>query len=385
MISILDIHNRFSNDSSANSTLSLYANSYINPFFVSVNYFTIGREYKKDFKIAGYNALADISYNRYGESKFLYGIFSNIRIGMRAGWSSMTPKEPNWGANIKKQFSQNVYFGLSSNSAGLFKNSSLFMQLSMYLPYLNSMTSSNVSWSRQTINQQVSGSLGFDAGNLEFVAASQRGGGFAGRGAANVRFFMDNNNNGEYDANDSELTDYEVSIINVNVLSNKSGGIIRLSNLTPYDRINIKVDESSAKNPLVLPLKKEFSFTSDPNVYQEIDIPCVMGGAFEGRVIYQFAPDSSKAQPGVRLILRCVDAGTEESLAVFSDGSFYKMGVAPGKYELTLDPTQAKILKTRAEPLAITIRNTMEGDYLSGLTLTLYPLEKRAPGGADTK
>jgi hypothetical protein len=79
--------------------------------------------------------------------------------------------------------------------------------------------------------------------------------------------------------------------------------------------------------------------------------------------------------PGLRIQLRSSDGAFVAVLPVFADGTFYHLGLAPGRYHAEVDAAQLDFLGVRSEPLAreFTVRATREGDFLEGIDFLLVP------------
>ncbi|MCL5033888.1 MAG: SPOR domain-containing protein, partial [Bacteroidetes bacterium] len=79
------------------------------------------------------------------------------------------------------------------------------------------------------------------------------------------------------------------------------------------------------------------------------------------------------AVPGLTLELQSLTGKFRKSISVFNDGSFYYMGLAPGKYEASVDSAQMATLGVYSDParLKFEIRPTKNGDYVEGLKILL--------------
>ncbi len=83
------------------------------------------------------------------------------------------------------------------------------------------------------------------------------------------------------------------------------------------------------------------------------------------------AVDSTVAIPGARLLLRRHGSSQTVRLVTFSDGGFYLIGVKPGDYELSVDPTVLARLGLSAQPIGFTVPSSAEGATVDGLELRL--------------
>jgi hypothetical protein len=141
-------------------------------------------------------------------------------------------------------------------------------------------------------------------------------------------------------------------------------------NLIPYCKYNIVVEQSSFKNPLLLPTSSKFSFVADPNSYKLIDIPCYAAGVVEGAVV---GDNQKPLNNGVKIHIISTDSSYDKVIPVFRDGTFYNMGVPPGKYIAFVDSLQLKVLGYESNPSSINfnVRRTADGDYIEGLNFVL--------------
>jgi len=101
-----------------------------------------------------------------------------------------------------------------------------------------------------------------------------------------------------------------------------------------------------------------------------VDIPIVPGGVIEGRVVRQ-AVDSTVAIAGARPLLRRHGSSQAARLVTFSDGGFSLIGVKPGEYELSVEPSVLARLGLSALPIAFAVPSSAEGATVDGLELRL--------------
>jgi hypothetical protein len=81
--------------------------------------------------------------------------------------------------------------------------------------------------------------------------------------------------------------------------------------------------------------------------------------------------DSTVATAGVGLLLRRRGSSQSVRLVTFSDGGFYLIGVRPGEYELSADPSVLTRLGLSAAPIAFTVPSSAEGATVDGLELRM--------------
>ena len=110
--------------------------------------------------------------------------------------------------------------------------------------------------------------------------------------------------------------------------------------------------------------------TPSANRFINLDLAVAVGGVAEGMV------QRSDAVGVAGLLLRLTRNGGRERLAVrtFADGGFYAVGLRPGEWRVTPDPSELAGLALAAIPLTIQIAATPDGAIADGLRLRLQPV-----------
>jgi hypothetical protein len=90
----------------------------------------------------------------------------------------------------------------------------------------------------------------------------------------------------------------------------------------------------------------------------------VTGAVLEGRVMR----DNGAPLPGVTLVLTNRANGKTTSIATFADGSFYVLGVKPGRYTLEVDGRDLAARRLTGEPLVLTAQPD-KPDQMSNLVV----------------
>ena len=226
---------------------------------------------------------------------------------------------------------------------------------------------------RPSFTQNVRGSIGFDEYNKDVVLSNRQQ---VGRSATSLRLYVDSNNSGNFEKGEEVIDNEAVRIGRAGVSSSSKNGILRFSQLRPYHRVNLEINESAIENPLLVPKEGKFSIVTDPNRYKPINIPFYLSGVIQGRVS-RIGSNSKQAASGIRLFLKSKDRNFEKDIQTFSDGSFYAYEVPPGNYSLRVDSTQLQFLNARSEPevLEFEVKSLAEGDFIEGLNLEILPLE----------
>lgn len=226
-----------------------------------------------------------------------------------------------------------------------------------------------------TFSQDVSGALSYDAGARSVELADQN---WVGRAAATMRLFVDEDSDGRWDAEEPYIEHGGVNFRQAVSTQQGSDGFIVAYNLLAYEQYSVEVDQSRVRNPLWVPRFETFSFITDPNSHKVIDIPFYVSGMVTGSVLREREGGATEAVPGMKLHIRQVGGEKRWTEPVFSDGSFYKVGLPPGDYEAYVDAAQLDVLKATAYPAVqrFTVEMTAEGDMVEDVHFRLRPREE---------
>lgn len=255
----------------------------------------------------------------------------------------------------------------------------LTLRLSMDLNSIRTSTGARLRTAdAPSFQQDVSGALSYDAGTRR-LAVSDRD--WVGRAAATIRMYVDYNGDGQRNEDEPLIENGGVSFRRAVSTQQADNGDILVYNLQAYEQYNLTVDQSRIRNPFWVPTMEEFSFITDPNVHKLIDIPFVVTGEVTGSVLRQ-TDNGLTAVPGMRLQIEQVDGDRTYEEPVFSDGTFYNLGMLPGTYEARVDSTQLAILGVTSDPPVheFVVEATEAGDAVDGLDFVL-----RAPAAADAQ
>jgi len=234
-----------------------------------------------------------------------------------------------------------------------------------------------------TFSQNIRGSIGYDDYNNDLTFSNRQQ---VGRSATSVRLYVDANDSGKYDEGDDVIDQEAIRIGRAGVMSTSSEGILRFSQLQSYHRINMEINQSAIKNPLLVPKLEQFSIVTDPNQYKPIDIPFYTSGVISGKVVKTNNGDENP-QSGLRVYLDSKEDTTyRKEMRTFSDGTFYAYEIPPGDYHLYVDDTQLEFLDVKSEPdtMKVEVEALAEGDFVEGLNFRLIPKSTPEPIAADT-
>ncbi len=276
--------------------------------------------------------------------------------------------------DIRFEFSKSVlhYFRVDVSAERDYVNRLTYVgvQIVADLPFTRSTSTAQVQAGQSWYTENLQGAIGFDSNYGRFMFNDF---GWVGHSAATMRMFVDSNGNGKYDPGETVIKNGVVTLRQAASTDRSQDGIIREWNLMPYTRYSADVDMSSISNPLWIPRMKSFSFVTEPNCYKEIDIPFFVGGVVDGTVL-RSAGKSGVPIPGLSLIIKSMDSNLVKTVPVFNDGSFYYMGLPPGKYEAYVDSSQLSELDLHSDPVALRfeVKRTDKGDFIDGLKITLH-------------
>jgi hypothetical protein len=243
----------------------------------------------------------------------------------------------------------------------------LSMFLSTQLPTIRATTSvAAPSRGAATVSQFVQGSVLYDPARRQVSFAS---GPSLERAGISGRVFLDTNGDGRWQHGEQAVAGARVRA-GYNTTLSDSSGRYRIWDLPAFEPVLLAVDTTTLASPLWVPAYGSVSVETGPNRFRGVDIPIVPGGVIEGRVVRQTL-DSTVATAGVGLLLRRRGSSQSVRLVTFSDGGFYLIGVRPGEYELSADPSVLTRLGLSAAPIAFTVPSSAEGATVDGLELRM--------------
>jgi hypothetical protein len=365
--------NKSFNDKYSTTNINSSFSLYVNKFSLSTSYSMIFNEYKLTAQNnLTQNLSPSLSFNWYDKPGFL-SFLQKTTFAVGGNYSIDRKKIPNINYSIQQQISKDINLNISYSKSYESHFSTFNISLMTNFPSFlmnSSMQGSNTSDNNYTEN--ISGGIGLNPHDLKCYFGNQGFGGNA-NGAAVVRFFIDRNNDGVYNKGEEEIPEVQFTIPNATFEKEESGEQ-RVYNLIPAVRYNLFVKKGSIRNPFVVPKYEEFSFIADPYSFKVIDVPCYMTGSIEGNA-YKIIGDKKVEQSGIRVHLINLDGRETQTINLFSDGSFYKLGIVPGKYKIYIDSMQLRLINCTSKPEFINfeVKSTSEGDQVSGLNFELIP------------
>jgi hypothetical protein len=216
------------------------------------------------------------------------------------------------------------------------------------------------------MRQSMRGALALDPANDRVVATKQP---WIGRSGAAFRFFVDRDGDRAYTPGEELVDGSSVRFREAVAVRRGQDSVFRAVDLLAYYRYSVRIDDTSVRNPSLVPFEREFSFVTDPNSYKPIDVPFYVGGEVEGAVVVE---DEKGSRPlaGARVRVRCTEGCEYEgSTSTFADGSYYLSALPPGRYVIAIDPDQLASIGGSATPAERTFRLAFDpiGDLVSGV------------------
>jgi hypothetical protein len=210
--------------------------------------------------------------------------------------------------------------------------------------------------------QAVEGSLLWESstGQLEFADGRS-----LGRAGIVGEVFVDANGNGVADPGESRVSNVSVRVGPLATRTDAEGRFA-VWDLMPFEPLILEVDANSVRDPLWVPATPRVLVRPDPNTFTPIPVPLVQAGEVSGMVVLGA---DEVALRGVRVELRNRDTGDVYSTSTFSDGSFYVMGVRPGRYLATVVEGVQEILSISVRPAEFEVLPTSDGAIVEGIVI----------------
>jgi hypothetical protein len=220
------------------------------------------------------------------------------------------------------------------------------------------------------LDQSIGGSVVWSRGGGAFTLSSEPS---LDRGGVAGRVFLDLNGNGLRDGSEPPLPGTRLLVGNRWVVADTTGQY-QVWGVSPYEEILISVDSASLKSPWWVPRFAAQAVTPTPNLVRRADVPVDIGGVIEGTVVMEGTTSQSLGRP-LPLVLIESSSGTRTSLESFTDGSFYWMGLRPGRYKMILEERTLKALGLGVDTLHFELlpsrSSSQTGTVLSDLRLRL--------------
>jgi hypothetical protein len=322
------------------------------------------------YSFSPHKKLASVTTNILIGSSFIYNLERKSADELRLDLSSNVTPSGRVQFSYTRNFVRNQYIAS--------------VQFVYEFPFARSTTTVSTGENDASIIQNVRGTVGYDSHQRTFHSNNLES---VGLSALTMHMFVDKNGNRVFDAGEQTINDVTLNLGQAAFIDNGDSGITLIRRLLPYTRYNIDIVESSISNPLWVPKAYAFSAITEPNIYKPIDVPFYATGVLEGSVLMQTG-SMLEAVPGIEIHVQSINGKYGKNIRIFADGSFYQMGVPPGKYIAYVDSTQLGVLGASCDPpiRSFDVRITTEGDYIEGMKFLLKKrqAEKSIPAMRDT-
>ncbi len=168
-----------------------------------------------------------------------------------------------------------------------------------------------------------------------------------GRGGISGLLYRDDNGNGVRDRGEPGLSGIPVLVGGWPAQTDESGRFAAWG-MFPSEPVRIDVDSLSFTDPQLMLPAAVIQVRPLPNAFGTVEIPVIVGAEVSGFVVLR-----DEGLVGVPVVLRELNTGAELTTMTFSDGGFYRAGVPPGEYEVTLPDAVLERLGAFAPPLSI--------------------------------
>lgn len=237
----------------------------------------------------------------------------------------------------------------------------------MDLPFARTNTTGRYEKGGFGYTTTASGSVAWDSRDGAVVAENRSA---ADRASLTIRPFLDLNGNDTLDAGEPPVPELDVVVSGGIVRHRASDSTIRVLGLEPYRPRVLRVDESSLPEISWRARYKTWKVTPRPNRFERIDLPIVVVGEAAGKVT---RGADGTGMRGVLVRFRQLDGDFTDSTITYDDGEFFYMGLPPGRYSVSPDAEQMRILGFDPETASIefVVKPGREGDIIEGIEFSI--------------
>lgn len=156
-----------------------------------------------------------------------------------------------------------------------------------------------------------------------------------GRSGVRGKLFLDRNANGVRDSREPGIAGARIHT-GVTRATTDAAGDFSLWDLPAWSPTALELDPDSLDDPRWVSALHRATVALSPNGYGHVELPVLEGRELEGRVLLD---DGNTRWPAGRVPLRLVpaDGGEGFTLRSWSDGEFYHLPVAPGRWRVEVD------------------------------------------------
>lgn len=188
-------------------------------------------------------------------------------------------------------------------------------------------------------------------------------------GAADIRVFLDQNQDGRYNPGDEPLPNIRLRHNGRLADTTDADGFAYMTGLPAFIPSNITIDEGSIEDPFWMPAVDGISVLARPGATARVEFPIVTTGEVDGTV---YLDRDGSVTPASNVAMELVDSSGTAVMTVKTafDGFYLFSRVRPGGYIVRVSPSQLKRLGLLAPPHR---RIKIEGNatVISGVDFTL--------------
>ncbi|MDX1813139.1 MAG: hypothetical protein R3240_14380, partial [Gammaproteobacteria bacterium] len=205
-----------------------------------------------------------------------------------------------------------------------------------------------------------------------FKMASER---FANSGGVSASIFLDDNNNGIRDENESVVEGAKVAAVQArkNGKTDKNGEVF-FPGLPVDRRTDVELDMGSLSDPFLISTKPGYSFVPRPGLVEKLEIPLVTSGEVEGTV-YLTSKNGTFTREAGHVPMELVSIKNRKTYTTASafDGYYLFTQVPPGRYLLAVN---RKYLEKRnltvQKPMPVLVEVAGDGSVVMGMDVMLF-------------
>ncbi|KAF3998712.1 MSCRAMM family protein [Glaciimonas immobilis] len=205
----------------------------------------------------------------------------------------------------------------------------------------------------------------------------------ANSGAASVRVFLDNNDNGILDAEDKLLPNVGITVNgNRSQSRTNAAGIAWLDHLPTRENVDIAIDSQTLEDPYWVSQRKGVRLILRPGTVAELDFPVIMTSDIDGTV---YLVDKTKKRGLGDVVIEVLDLNHQlvTTITTSSDGYYTVPAVTHGLYYLQIAPWQFKQFDL-ADPGPRAVTVLPDGNLIEGVDFLLSKNRPALPRGDET-
>ena len=187
----------------------------------------------------------------------------------------------------------------------------------------------------------------------------------ADKGAMSARVFLDQNNNGRFDGDDSPLEGVRF-VTNQRTVGDATdaNGVVFVTGLTADRRANISIAKETLEDPYRVPRPEGVTFVPRPGVVGVANFAVITTAEIDGTVYEQIGNSRHKVSNVIVQLVNQEGKVVKEVKSAF-DGFYLLDFLLPGRYRLRIDPDQLQRLKLKAPPardIALKSEDVLNGE-----------------------